>query len=280
MSYRNRVSNNDRVHFESDKSSEIRNSRAAGRGGGFGNGFGGLKINTRRPPIPEVSSIKSALKPTADVVNTTKKTTSISILPTIQQDTFVIDPKSKYPLQYTWVWSYRMNTGEKDMTADAWNRSFKCIGEIDSIPLFWQYYNNIPSILEIAPDVVFSFFKRGISPCWEDPLNQNGFSLIIYISYSRIDDPEHVRELYLLFLLYLIGYEQPEIIDHISGITVEWRANNKSQCCETYKFTVWFSNTIPSGTDRSAMINQMFKQLNIPSFLSSKLTQKTINHTV
>lgn len=185
--------------------------------------------------------------------------------------------KNRHQLQFPWVWSYRYNTGEKKMTAQEWNDSFKPIGIVDSIELFWQYYNNLPSILELQPKVLFSFFKQGIKPLWEDPANQQGFSLIMYLTWNRIE-ADDIEKVYLYLLLYLIGYQQPEIVDNISGLTIEGRNSNPtSSICESYKLTIWFSKQIQ---DRMTMINNMFAFLSFDEDVYSNITQSVIDHKV
>ena len=64
-----------------------------------------------------------------------------------------------------------------------YNDNIEKLIDIPDIKTFWETYNNIPTISELFSDGIrvkkikrtgatpcaYSFFKRNIFPCWEDP---------------------------------------------------------------------------------------------------------------
>ena len=80
----------------------------------------------------------------------------------------------------------------KDL-GECYNDNLEKIMEINTIELFWRTINNIPKTYEIfsngngvkkmkrtnATPCAYSFFRKGINPCWEDPKNSNGFEFSI-----------------------------------------------------------------------------------------------------
>jgi len=76
---------------------------------------------------------------------------------------------------------------------------------------FWQMYNNTYRISQIIPNTDYLFFKKGIRPEWEHPLNYNGGKWVVTLPIE--DDMEEECELaWESLLLHMIGclFEEEE----------------------------------------------------------------------
>jgi len=128
-----------------------------------------------------------------------------------------------------------------------YNDNIEKLIDIPDIKTFWETYNNIPTISEIFSDGIrvkkikrtgatpcaYSFFKRNIFPCWEDPLNNNGFELSIRNNYNF----NMFQEQWLNSLLQLISGN--EKLDCINGIRIVDCTKGKSVL---YRMEFWVSD--------------------------------------
>ena len=128
-----------------------------------------------------------------------------------------------------------------------YNDNIEKLIDIPDIKTFWETYNNIPTISEIFSDGIrvkkikrtgatpcaYSFFKRNIFPCWEDPMNNNGFELSIRNNYNF----NMFQEQWLNSLLQLISGN--EKLDCINGIRIVDCTKGKSVL---YRMEFWVSN--------------------------------------
>ena len=128
-----------------------------------------------------------------------------------------------------------------------YNDNIEKLIDIPDIKTFWETYNNIPTISEIFSDGIrvkkikrtgatpcaYSFFKRNIFPCWEDPMNNNGFELSIRNNYNF----NMFQEQWLNSLLQLISGN--EKLDCINGIRVVDCTKGKSVL---YRMEFWVSD--------------------------------------
>lgn len=128
-----------------------------------------------------------------------------------------------------------------------YNDNIEKLIDIPDIKTFWETYNNIPTISELFSDGIrvkkikrtgatpcaYSFFKRNIFPCWEDPMNNNGFELSIRNNYNFI----MFQDQWLNSLLQLISGN--EKLDCINGIRVVDCTKGKSVL---YRMEFWVSD--------------------------------------
>ena len=128
-----------------------------------------------------------------------------------------------------------------------YNDNIEKLIDIPDIKTFWETYNNIPTISEIFSDGIrvkkikrtgatpcaYSFFKRNIFPCWEDPMNNNGFELSIRNNYNF----NMFQDQWLNSLLQLISGN--EKLDCINGIRVVDCTKGKSVL---YRMEFWVSD--------------------------------------
>jgi len=80
----------------------------------------------------------------------------------------------------------------KDL-GELYNDNLEKLQDIYTIENFWRTMNNVPKTYELfsngngvkkikrtnATPCAYSFFRSGIKPCWEDPMNCNGFEFSI-----------------------------------------------------------------------------------------------------
>ena len=128
-----------------------------------------------------------------------------------------------------------------------YNDNIEKLIDIPDIKTFWETYNNIPTISEIFSDGIrvkkikrtgatpcaYSFFKRNIFPCWEDPMNNNGFELSIRNNYNF----NMFQDQWLNSLLQLISGN--EKLDCINGIRIVDCTKGKSVL---YRMEFWVSD--------------------------------------
>lgn len=110
-----------------------------------------------------------------------------------------------------------------------YNDNIEKIAEMKDIITFWRVFNNIPKIYEIFSDGVnykkmkknnsipcaYSFFKENITPCWEDPLNKNGFEF----SVKSCKNLDNFNFEWMNCILEVISNNN-ELYEHINGIRV------------------------------------------------------------
>tara|TARA_Y100000022_G_C13235411_1_gene369554 strand:+ start:788 stop:1258 length:471 start_codon:yes stop_codon:yes gene_type:complete len=101
--------------------------------------------------------------------------------------------------------------------------------EINDIVTFWKTINNVPKIYEIFSDgknikklkrnnctpCAYSFFRKNISPCWEDIKNKNGFELSVKNSWNFTK----FHDEWINSIIELISNRE-DIYKHINGIRI------------------------------------------------------------
>lgn len=109
-----------------------------------------------------------------------------------------------------------------------YNENLEKLMEIDNIQTFWQTINNVPKPTFIFSDGVntkvmkrnnstpcaYSFFRKNVHPCWEDPNNSSGFELSIKTSKNL----ETFDEIFINSLVELLTNK--ENYNLINGIRI------------------------------------------------------------
>lgn len=92
----------------------------------------------------------------------------------------VSEVSAQHALEGTWQWFAH------DMHATSYSESSRSIGEpVDTIELFWRFYNHLPNVATLLPGRCIRvaktyyvdsliFFRKGILPQWEHPDNAGG----------------------------------------------------------------------------------------------------------
>ena len=84
---------------------------------------------------------------------------------------------------------------------------------------FWRIYDHIIKPNEVKVSTDYHFFKEGVKPTWEDPVNQNGGKWMVRVKKGL--SSWYWEEL----LLAIIG-EQFDVGHEICGAVVSIRAEN------------------------------------------------------
>ncbi len=114
----------------------------------------------------------------------------------------------------------------KDL-GECYNDNLELLMKIDTIQMFWRTINNIPKTYDIFSDgygikkikrnnatpCAYSFFRDGISPCWEDIKNSSGFEL----TFKSGKKFEKFEKTWVNSMVELISNKK-EIYKHINGI--------------------------------------------------------------
>merc|ERR1712154_697930 len=78
-------------------------------------------------------------------------------------------------LQYRWaLWYSAPKSKDKEKKSTTERVNSKRVVEVGNVKEFWRVFNNLtpPSALKDGSDL--KLFRAGVSPSWEDPLNQKG----------------------------------------------------------------------------------------------------------
>ena len=144
-----------------------------------------------------------------------------------------------YPLSDKWILKYRDTINyKKGQTTVSWLDSFQLIYKISDVQTFWQVYNNMP-----WEPTIYSLFKEGINPLWEDPANKNGFS----IHYYGEDDAFMVNT-----MIAILGATIPEY-KSVNGFMFDTKRK---------KYSIWFS--CPKSDNLVEEINKFLKTDEVP----------------
>ena len=129
-----------------------------------------------------------------------------------------------------------------------YNDNIEKLMDISDIETFWRTFNNIPKIYDIFSDGIstkiikrvnatpcaYSFFRNDIFPCWEDPMNTNGFEY----SIKNGTNLKKFHSEWMDCILHLIG-DQDEIISHINGIRM---VDCTKYSSVLYRMEIWIDN--------------------------------------
>lgn len=130
----------------------------------------------------------------------------------------------EYPLDDSWsLYIHYKDLGE------FYNDNLEKLQDINNIEYFWRTMNNVPKTYELFSDgytikkikrnsatpCAYSFFRSSVKPCWEDPMNNNGFEFSIKLA----KDFDKFQELWMNSILNLISNKK-EIYKTITGVRV------------------------------------------------------------
>lgn len=149
----------------------------------------------------------------------------------------------EYPLDDSWS----LYVHYKDL-GELYNDNLEKLQDIENIEYFWRTMNNIPKTYDLFSDgytikkikrnnatpCAYSFFRSSIKPCWEDPMNSNGFEFSIKTArdFDKFDD------LWINSILNLISNSK-EIYKIITGVRVVDVTKNTSVM---YRMEFWVSD--------------------------------------
>ncbi|KAI9022328.1 translation initiation factor eIF 4e-like domain-containing protein [Phycomyces nitens] len=165
----------------------------------------------------------------------------------------------KHPLQNTWTLWFD-NPGKKANT-QSWSQNLKEIVSIDTVEDFWGVYNNISRVNRLDVSSNFHFFKKGVRPEWEDPMNAEGGKFGIQFPRNRTG--EAINDYWLHLLLAMIG-EQFAKEDEICGAVVSVRK-------VFFRVALWVKHSEKTET-LEALGRQVKEVMNVPNNIPVEFT--------
>lgn len=154
--------------------------------------------------------------------------------------------KQNYPLKNKWS-IYDHTKGD----SDNYEANTRYIGDISNVIEFWQFFNNYN-----LPSKIFnngnckhmvggkrissiSFFKKGILPNWEDPVNKKGAE----VSKRKFDKKNSLSEVDNNWLELLMGCVGEYIDDSVTGIrVVDSSSITNNDFKLLYRVELWFDD--------------------------------------
>lgn len=137
---------------------------------------------------------------------------------------------SLHKLQDAWsMWFCRFGTNF------SWEHSQTEVSFFETVEHFWKVYDALPLLTNGQPGCNYSMFKKGIRPIWEDPANKNGGRFVFNVEKKNEEQRKYAQELWLDFVLALIGNMLPHLSDQICGIV----GGNRN---DVIRIGIWTSN--------------------------------------
>jgi len=124
----------------------------------------------------------------------------------------------KHPLQNSWTLWYD-NPGHKTNSKN-WSQNLKQVLSFSTVEDFWSLWNNIRPSSQLISGSNYHFFKTGVEPKWEDPVNSKGGKWILQVSQKQRQ--KLLDQLWLFTVLAMIGEDFPES-DKVCGAVVSVR---------------------------------------------------------
>jgi len=131
-----------------------------------------------------------------------------------------------HPLQHHWtMWYYtpKRQPGKADAT---WEEGLVQVHTVKSVEEFWAVANTIKKPSAMEQGAVYSFFKSGIKPMWEDPSNKAGGKWTI--SLTQASDLYRLDSIWEEVLMACIGEYLDEVsaqCDEITGVMLAKKRN-------------------------------------------------------
>jgi len=140
----------------------------------------------------------------------------------------------KHPLGRAWTfWYFDPTKKEVD-----WNKKQIKLSDVDTVEDFWAVFNFIDPVTDLKNKADYSLFRKGVRPCWDDPINKDGGRYVLnYNQRDRVLMETHWKDL----LCFVIGEPtEPSIHDKITGAVVSVRDKVKQG-----RLSLWLSGADP-----------------------------------
>ena len=128
------------------------------------------------------------------------------------------------PLERKWTFYYdtpRMHKNYSDIKSDTkWLSEIEEFYTADSIGNFWRLYNNIIPPSKISYKSTYYMYENNTKPFDCDINHLNGGSLIFTIPYDFQQESKEIENVWLKFLLTLIG-ENTDYSEYITGVSLQ-----------------------------------------------------------
>lgn len=163
-----------------------------------------------------------------------------------------------------------------------YNDNIEKLMDISDVETFWRTINNIPKIYDIFSDGItikkikrvnaipcaYSFFKNDIFPCWEDPMNTNGFEY----SIKNGNDLKKLNSEWMNCILHLIG-DEDDILSHINGIRM---VDCTKYSSVLYRMEIW----VDDEKYRPDIENLIKNKFNLSNYRLLYRSHKNIKETI
>lgn len=120
---------------------------------------------------------------------------------------------------------------KKNSVTDTWKDSQTAVHEFQTIESFWRLYNNIQTPGSVQQQLDYSLFRADLHPSWEDPNISTGGRWTAKLDKMK---PVWIDEVWLHFILHMIGEQFVEYGKHICGAVVSIKPKSK-------KISLWIN---------------------------------------
>jgi hypothetical protein len=144
-------------------------------------------------------------------------------------------------LSSKWNWSFKPTIVYKQQSAEAWLADYKPLIPlpIDSVELFWRVYDAVPTLMSLDFGNIYALFRDDILPSWEHPMNEDGYSVLLYM--NKLIPNEFTAQLYQHALLMTIS-NAFDFSSILNGCTIERKTGGN-------KISFWISSEADSSPE-------------------------------
>jgi hypothetical protein len=170
--------------------------------------------------------------------------------------------KGKYKLKSEWTVYDHIKSG-----SDNYEANTRQIGNIETVEEFWSYYNEYPKPSQFFNNGLckptmgnreitsVSFFKKGILPKWEDPINKDGAE-VAKRKFAKKEPLAELDENWFELLLACIGEQIDESITGIRIVDSSSMSATSHEYKVLYRIEMWFSDK-----NKRPIIEEFFKNI-------------------
>lgn len=174
-----------------------------------------------------------------------------------------MEEEEQHPLQSAWTWFYKPTIVYKEQSAEDWMSDYRCVvpKPFDTVEQFWAIYSHLHSLHELDCGNIYAVFRDGIKPVWEHPMNEHGYSVIVYTNKTATDNA-YIDKLYQFALLTLIG-ANTSFAAQLNGCTLERKSGGN-------KLVFWMrgdgssDSTATTAEQQQKVMQEIRDCLNVP----------------
>ncbi|KAL7669834.1 hypothetical protein ACOME3_004783 [Neoechinorhynchus agilis] len=133
-----------------------------------------------------------------------------------------VDVGVDYPLIHKW--SLWVRDPDPSSSSSLWDSDLRKLCTVGTVIEFWRLLNHVKLPRHLPRGCDYYFFRDGIKPTWEDPMNVDGGSWILVIRQA-----DELDSIWLETLMALIGSQlEKDGSDLICGVRFQIRSNANS----------------------------------------------------
>jgi hypothetical protein len=140
-------------------------------------------------------------------------------------------------------------------SAEDWLADYRQVNPkpFDTVEEFWTIFSHMHTLNSLDYGNIYAVFREGILPVWEHPLNENGYSIVVYLNRSNSQD--FIARIYQTSLLLLIGNNY-SFSEALNGCTLE-----RKTCGN--KVVFWMGTSPETNAERMETVKQIMTCLGI-----------------